>query len=166
MAKDAKAIVQPNNVDKMVNYVAVIPGKAKNGKNKEKFFHSEQRIYDKYLEPMLLNYHAEKNGAPKAMVLYSWIVPCYQQSCPSTGTTGCTSHTLKALKSYADKVKVIVAYTTKGGGMSGSTKCNAEETENQLKAAGIDVLKIKYNSEEEAIIEDLIKIGRLLETLE
>ena len=42
--------------------------------------------------------------------------------------------------------------------MSGSTKCNAEETENQLTAAGIDVLKIKYNSKEEAIIEDLIKL--------
>ena len=93
-----KAIVQPNNVDKMVNYIAVIPGKTKNGKKKERFFHSEQRIYDKYLEPMLLNYLTEKKGAPEAMVLYSWIVPCYQQSWPSTGTTGCTSHTLQALK--------------------------------------------------------------------
>ena len=168
-SKTADGNVQPNDVNKMVNYVAVIPGKAKiggNGQTKERFFHSEQRIYDKYLEPMLLNYIAEKKGAPKAMVLYSWIVPCYEQSCPSQGTTGCTSHMIQALKSYAEKIEVIVAYTTKGGGMSGSTKCNAKKTEKQLKAAGIDVLKIKYNSEEEAIIEDLIKISRLLETLE
>ena len=168
---DTNTNVIPKDVADMVNYVAVKPGKTQIRK-KEKFLHSEQRIYEKFLDRLLLNYHAmkekekKKKTTPEAIVLYSWIVPCFEQSCPSQGTKGCTSHTIQQLGAYAKKVKVIVAYTTNGGGMKGKTKCNAQETENQLKAAGIDVLKINYNGKEEAIIEGLEKLGRLLETLE
>ncbi len=177
-SKTSKSNVQPG-INNMHNYAAAIPGltmitehRIKGGgsskKKVEKYLHSEQRIFEKYLEPLLLDYTIEKKGAPKAMVLYSWIVPCMKQSCPSKGTSGCTAHTIQELAKYAKQLKVIVAYTTLGGGMTGKTKCNAEETENQLKEAGIEVIKISYNDKEEekAMIENLIKLGRLLETLE
>ena len=54
----------------------------KNIKGKEKWRHSEQYIYDKYLESMLFDYYTKMKRAPKAIVLYSWAVPCFQQSCP------------------------------------------------------------------------------------
>ena len=60
---------------------------------------------------------------------------------------------------------MIVAYTTKGSGMKGQTKCKEQETVAELKDAGIKVRKVSYNSKEEAIIEKLIKLGTLLETL-
>ena len=99
-----KSMVQPA-ADMRDNYVAVLPGNN---------MHSEQRIYEEYLEDMWNNYK-QKHGTPKAMVLYSWIVPCTKQSCPSQGTTGCTSHTIQALKKYTKETEVVVAFTTKGG---------------------------------------------------
>ena len=176
LKKDAKTTVQPP-VDKLENYAAALPeftmvpkkhlkGGGGNKNKVKKFLHSEQRLFEKYLEPMILSYVTKNQNAPKAMVLYSWIVPCIQQSCPSKGTKGCTSHIVKQLETYAKQIKVIVAYTTLGGGMTGNTKCDADKTEEQLKAVGIDVIKVDYNSKEEAIIEKLIKIGALLETLE
>ena len=49
--------------------------------------------------------------------------------------------------------------------MTGNTKCDASETEQQLKAAGIDVLQVDYNAKE-AMVEELIKLGHIMETLE
>ena len=167
-SKTYPSIVQPKEKSNMLNYVAVIPGKINSNDN---FLHSEQRSYNNYLKDMLSNYKAAMNRAPKAMVLYSWAVPCYQQLCPSTGTTGCTSHTIKALKNYTKEMKVIIAYTTLGGGMSGNTKCNASKTTTELEAKGIDVTRINGNfnnkeAEQEAMIESLIKLVRLEQILE
>ena len=108
---------------------------------------------------MLLHYLAENKKPPKTMVLYTWIVPCVKQSCPSKGTSGCTSHTIKNLKNYAKETKVIVAYTTLGGGMSGITICDASKTEKELQAAGIDVIRIEGNFEEVAMIKKSDQVG-------
>ena len=121
-SEESNSFVQPN-VNKVVNYaaslpeLAIIPAKNLKGGKKmkghkggaskkkvESWLHSEQRIFEKYLEPMLLAYNAKKNKIPKAMVLYSWIVPCIKHgSCPSKGTKGCTSHIVKQLEGYACK---------------------------------------------------------------
>ena len=159
-------IVQPKQRHQMKNYVAVLPGSIKKGGD---FLHSEQRIYEDYLKHIWNKYKADHyDQVPKAMVLYSWIVPCIEQSCPSEGTSGCTKHTMDALKDYTDKTKVIVAYTTKGGGTSKSIKCNAAETKLKLENAGIDVINVDYKKEEEqeAMMESLIKLGRFLQILE
>lgn len=162
---DYKYAVQPKQLSEMVNYVAVIPGMM-NIKGKEKWRHSEQYIYDKFLEDMLFDYYNKMKRAPKAIVLYSWAVPCYQQSCPSKGTTGCTSHTIKALKGYAKQMKVIVAYTDSGDNMGKNTKCDTNKTETELTAAGIDVIPINDEENNEAMIENLIKLGRLMQIIE
>ena len=86
-SSDDTSMVQPA-ADKIDNYVAVLPGTINN-----QYMHSEQRIYEEYLDDMWKNYK-QKHGIPKAMILYSWIVPCQSQTCPSQGTTGCTSHTI------------------------------------------------------------------------
>ena len=157
-------MVQPKQRTQMKNYVAVLPGSIR---EENDILHSEQRIYEQYLT-YIWDKYVKKNGLPKAMVLYSWIVPCKKQSCPSKGTTGCTGHTINALKKYTEKTEVIIAYTTKGGGMSGNTKCNAEETESKLKKKGFKVIKVSVNlgEEQEAMMESLIKLGRLLQILE
>ena len=154
--------VQPHQLSELVNYVAVVPGWM-NIKGKKKWRHSEQYIFDNFFEKMLLDYIKTK-GAPKAIVLYSWAVPCFQQSCPSKDTTGCTSHTIKALEGYAKQIKVIVAYTDSGENMGKNTKCDTDETETELTAAGIDVIPI--DDEDEAMIENLIKLGRLVQIIE
>ena len=193
--------VQPN-VDKVVNYAAALPGLTKIPANKlkggkkikghkggaskkkvESWLHSEQRILTKYLEPMLLAYNDKKKADPEAIVLYSWIVPCITHgSCPSKGTTGCTSHIIQQLEAYATEIPVIIAYTTYGGGMKrkggkkgkggkkappgkGGTICDAVETEKELKAKHMKVLRVKYNAEE-AIMEELVKLSHIMDTLE
>ena len=165
---DTNTKVIPKDVKDMVNYVAVKPGTANMGGGKRRFLHSEQRIYKKFLDPMLLKYNQQHGHMPKAIVLYSWIVPCTKQWCPSKDTNSCTDHTLKELKNYVKEgnKRVIVAYTTKGTGMTGSTECNPEETEENFRDANFDVLRINYKEDEEAMIEGLIKLGRLLEILE
>ena len=101
------------------------------------------------------------------MVLYSWIVPCFKQSCPSKFTSGCTSHIKGELKKYVQKTKVIVAYTTLGTLTSGTITCDATKTEKELKDAHIDVIRITDNFEEDvAMIENLIKLGKLMQILE
>ena len=151
----------------MVNYVAVIPGKM-NINGKEEFRHSEQHIYKQYLKDLLSDYIIKNKQAPKAMVLYSWAVPCYEQPCTSQGTTGCTSHTINALKGYTGKIKVIIAFTAKGGGMNGRTKCDAGKTKTELKNEGISIIRVWVDKEEEqeAMIESLVKLGRLMQILE
>ena len=116
--------------------------------------------------------YIQKHGTPpKAMVLYSWIVPCTEQSCATEGK-GCTEHTVKALQKYVtEKTQVIVVYTTKGGGkQTKQFTCNFKTTEDELKEAGIDVVRITGNfrkeDEQEAMMENLIKLGRLLQILE
>ena len=77
--------------DEIDNYVAVRPGKIDN-----RYMHSEQRIFEGYLKDIWKKYQEKHNGkAPKAMVLYSWIVPCIKQLCASKGTwsKGCILNT-------------------------------------------------------------------------
>ena len=176
LKKNTIKTIQPPR-DKLVNYAAALPALTKISKKRlkgggssekkvEKFLHSEQCIFETKLKPLLDKYETNNNKKPEAIVLYSWIVPCFKQSCPSKETKGCTSHIIQELGSYTDQTTVIVAYTTGGGGMTGGTKCEETETVQKLKDANILVRKVRYNSKEEAIIEKLIKLGTLLETLE
>ena len=156
------SIVQPKKSN-INNYVAAIPGK-----NNDGFMHSEQRIYEKYLKDMYAKYYKREKEAPKAIVLYSWIVPCTKQSCATKGK-GCTDHTIKALKKYITKeTQVIVAYTTKGSGKrTEQFTCNFETTEEKLKNANIDVVRItgkfEKEDEQEAMMENLIRLLQILE---
>ena len=158
-----KSMVQPAAELKDIdNYVAVLPGTIGN-----EYMHSEQRIYEKYLTNMYEKYIQKYHTPPKAMVLYSWIVPCIEQSCATEGK-GCTDHTIKSLQKYVtEKTQVIVAYTTNGSRTSKKhTTCNPTNTKQKLEKTGIDVMKVNYRTEEEAMIENLIKLGRLLQILE
>ena len=166
-----KSLVQPaaDERDHNYNYIAVQPGKIDN-----QYMHSEQRIYEEYLENMWKKYKEKHHqNAPKAMVLYSWIVPCATQECASKSTKGCTEHTIKALKKYTQDTKVIVAYTTKGGGGKRKSEkpkftCDFKTTEEKLEKANIDVVRItgkfEKEDEQEAMMENLI--NRLLQILE
>ena len=93
--------------------------------------------------------------------------------CYTWGFWGCTDHTVTALGRYTNRIKVVVAYSTNGGGTSEYVSCNYESTEEELLAANIDVMRIHRNygnnnkeEEQEAMMESLIKLGRLLHILE
>ena len=144
------------------NYIAALPGKQDGV-----FKHAEQRIYDYYLETMLERYRKNHgNKDPKAMILYTWIVPCIKRTCLHTGkdVESCTKRSITALKKYTKLTKVVIAYSTGKISESPLYECNYEETTNELKEVGIDVIKVP--EEQEAIMESLIKLGRLLQILE
>lgn len=169
--------VQPTSPKSMVNYVATLPAEVlieekylRGGKSKKKvlaFLHSEQRIFEQYFEELLLGYLVNNNNnPPQAMVLYSWAVPCLKQQCSSKNSLGCTDHIVNVLKQYANSMQVIVAYTTGGGSMNKKVECNNQDTENILRQNGIEVIRIKGNFEDEAMIEELLKLDRLMELIE
>lgn len=66
----------------MVNYIAAIPAKAKGLGGKEKFY----TVFTTNILSACCSTNAKYKEIPKAMALYSWIVPCYTQSCPSKDT--------------------------------------------------------------------------------
>ena len=79
------------------------------------------------------------------------------------------------MEKYTKETEVVIAwpFATKGGGTSGTTTCDAENTKTDLKAEGIDVVRVwignnNYYKEEEqeVMIESLVKLGRLIQILE
>ena len=116
------------------NYLAARPN---NG------VHSEIQILDR-LDSLYNAYKAKHNGRPpKALLLYSWIVPC----------TGCTDKIIAKLTSEPFKSiqTKVVAYTTCGTYVPG---CNVNETKNKFKNTGIDLIRIKTLKEE--LIQNLL----------
>lgn len=158
-----KSLNQPAP-DNRHNYIAAIPGMMDGV-----FKHAEQRIYDYYLKTMWEKYEDEHGEVPKAMILYSWIVPCIERKCLHTGedVESCTKRSKRALKTYAKETKVIIAYSNEKKSKSKLYECNYEKTTEELDKVGIDVIYVPaYKEEQEAMMESLIKLGRLLQILE
>ena len=107
--------------------------------------HSEIQILDRLGELYNAYLRNHKNQAPKALLLYSWIVPCIK----------CTDRIVDTFekKPFADIPTKVVAYTTNGGGSC--SDCDVNYTQTELLNAGIDFTKV-YSSEEEELIEILM----------
>ena len=116
------------------NYLAARPN---NG------VHSEIQILERL--DNLYNQYKDKHGSPpKAMLLYSWIVPCID----------CTDNLVAKLTSepYKSIPTKIVAYTTLG--TTTKCKCNVNYTIKQFENTGVNVVRIRVREEE--MIENLI----------
>lgn len=114
------------------NYLAARP----NWKGK----HSEIQILD-HLDKLYNQYKAINDGQPpKALLLYSWIVPCVK--CTDAIVAKLTSELFSSIPTK------VIAYTTLG--TKAKCKCDVEYTKKKLDNTGIDLLRV-YTSEEELI---------------
>ena len=161
---------------KDINYVATVPAEKsvkreyikedslsedqKKKKMIDVYLHAEQRIFIQYYRAVVKSHPK----IPKAIVIYSWIVPCIEQPCSSRCSEGCTDQLINKLRQFVEYTQVIVAYTSQGTNVRSCT-CDEEATKRKFAAAGIDYVKVPYN-DKVAIIEDLMKMGTMLELLE
>jgi hypothetical protein len=110
------------------NYLAARPDRGED---------SEIQILDR-IDDLYNAYRASHNNqAPKALLLYSWIVPCI--TCTDRIVDEFTRAPFSAIPTK------VVAYTTNGGGSC--SDCDVNYTENELIRAGIDFTKV-YSSEQ------------------
>ena len=116
------------------NYIAARPN---NG------VHSEIQILNR-LDSVYNAYKGKYNQAPKALLLYSWIVPC--KKCTDELVAKLTKEPFKSIP-----VKVV-AYTTLG--TTTVCECDVNYTRNKLKDTGIDLIYVR--SSEEELMENLI----------
>ena len=116
------------------NYIAARPN---NG------VHSEIQILNR-LDTVYNAYKAKYKQAPKALLLYSWIVPC--KKCTDQLVAKLTTEPFKSIP-----VKVV-AYTTLG--TTTVCECDVNYTRNKLKDTGIDLIYVR--SSEEELMENLI----------
>ena len=124
----------PSNY-KYSNYLAARPN---NG------VHSEIQILDR-IDSLYKDYKAKHNNRPpKALLLYSWIVPC--KTCTDKLVAKLTSKPFKSIP-----VKVV-AYTTLGS--CTRCECDVNYTRNKLKNTGIDLIYVRASEEE--LIKNLI----------
>ena len=115
---DPKSPYTPPNPSSYGNYLAARPDKG---------VHAEVLILG-HLDDLGIAYEASENKCPKALFLYSWIVPC----------KSCTDETLT--REYDDIPTKIVAYTTNGG--ASCSDWDVSYTENVLIRAGIEVTQV------------------------
>ena len=129
-----KPVINPNNPlsppDERTynNYLAARPDRG---------VHSEIQILDR-LDDLYNAYRASHNNqAPKALLLYSWIVPCVD----------CTDEIVNVFTRapFNTITTKVVAYTTNGSGSC--SDCDVNYTENQLIRNGIDFTKV-YSTEQ------------------
>ena len=102
--------------------------------------HSETQILDK-LHNLYNQYKVIHDGKPpKALLLYSWIVPCVK----------CTDAIVAKLarEPFNSIPTKVIAYTTLG--TKAKCKCDVEYTKKKLENTSIDLLRV-YTSEEELI---------------
>ena len=117
------------------NYLAARPN---NG------VHSEIQILDR-LDSLYNAYKAKHNGqSPKALLLYSWIVPC--KKCTDELIVKLTSEPFKSIPTK------VVAYTTLGN--SALCECDVNYTRNKLMNTGIDLTYVRTS--EEDLIQNLL----------
>ena len=119
------------------NYLAARPNR--------KGEHSEIQIL-KHLDELYNAYVKNKQDTPKAMLLYSWIVPCKQ----------CTDELVEKLKKepYNKIPTKVVAYTTNGEWAK--CACDADYTKKEFKEIKVEVVKIKVKFRVEEKIENVI----------
>ena len=77
-----------------------------------------------------------KHGEPKALILYSWIVPCVD----------CTREIITTLNSskFSKIPDLVVAYTTKGRGVPG---CDEKKSIEEFSATRITFYRYKYETQ-------------------
>lgn len=141
-----KPVINPNNPlsppDEPTynNYLAARPDRG---------VHSEIQILDR-LDDLYNAYRASHNGqAPRALLLYSWIVPCVY----------CTDEIVDVFTRPPFNIiqTKVVAYTTNGSGSC--SDCDVNYTENELIRAGIDFTKV-YSTEQ------LIELANIMAKLQ
>ena len=137
----------------MVNYFAALP---KNGQ------HSEQRIINKFHELLMAYKHNKKGHNPKAVVLYTWYLPCCSRLSQKYKYKTCTTLLSDFEKQHLAKagVKFIVAYTKlakENGEKFIGCEINSVVTTKAFKDAGIELVKVPYNRELESLIERIMQ---------
>ena len=117
------------------NYLAARPN--------DEGVHSEMQILER-LDNLYNQYKGKHRSPPKAMLLYSWIVPCVH----------CTDNLVAKLNSepYKSIPTKVVAYTTIGS--KARCECDVNYTHNEFKNIGVSVVRISVGYEE--MIENLI----------
>ena len=151
------ARAQPTRAQ-MVNYYAALPKDSK---------HSEQRIFNSF-KCLLSAYKKHNQGAkPQTLLLYTWYLPCYTRI--STKYSGCTNIVLnnfnRLQRNPATRgMNLVVAYTDANGNFQGCS-CNKEQTTQQFKNAGIDLVHVP-DSQMEAFIENIESFSELINLME
>ena len=109
--------------------------------------HSEIQILNR-LGGLYNAYRLINNQPPRALLLYSWIVPCIT----------CTDEIVRVFTSapFNTIPTRVVAYTTNGG--CSHSDCDVNYTENRLRNNSIDVTKVRTKEEEliKTILEQLM----------
>ena len=121
----------------LVNYYATLPDRGR---------HSEQRLLNN-LPALFTAYKKNHGGTLKAVVLYTWYLPCSQRD--SKKYSSCTNEisdffTNKKIAKMMQGVHLVVAYTKKNGDFRGCS-CNEQTTTNIFKGAGIDLVQVPDN---------------------
>ena len=108
--------------------------------------HSEIQVLDR-LDQLYDEYVRKNKGKPpKALLLYSWIIPC---------KSICTPRIVQTFKRkpFSDIPVQVVVHTTNGGNTC--SDCDVDYTYNQLHRADIAFEQVHFNPLEEDLIDIL-----------
>ena len=128
--------IQPDDMSKIKNYFAAMPKSWK---------HSEQRILDTFNDLLNAYKGSHSNKNPKAVVLYTYNLPCYEKNNPKYPS--CTGLLVefhnKQQNAALNGVDFVVAYTDAGNnGNFRGCSCNEAETKMKFEQAKLDLVHV------------------------